>query len=161
MKKTLKKVAHNRPKPFNSTVQPRPQPKIDFPYHEISGPEICSLICASGCGDPIWTRNIGNMFKRQNGYFAHCSRSLREPPNLKICPRGLCRGFIFSRKKISSVHKLKEYLYNSVLIQLQTPVFFKTSSPLFIKRSRIQKNNFGWGLEYCALDLLALIPFKL
>ena len=22
-----------------------PQPKIDFPYHEISGPDICSLIC--------------------------------------------------------------------------------------------------------------------
>ena len=24
-----------------------PQPKIDFPYHEISGPDICSLICDS------------------------------------------------------------------------------------------------------------------
>ena len=24
-----------------------PQPKIDFPYHEISGPDICSLICGT------------------------------------------------------------------------------------------------------------------
>ena len=24
-----------------------PQPKIVFPYHEISGPDICSLICDS------------------------------------------------------------------------------------------------------------------
>ena len=30
------KGAHNRP---------RPQPRFDFPYHEISGPGICSLIC--------------------------------------------------------------------------------------------------------------------
>ena len=25
-----------------------PQPKIDFPYHEISGPDICCLICDGG-----------------------------------------------------------------------------------------------------------------
>ena len=31
--------------PNPSTVQPRPQPKIDFLYYEISGPDICSLIC--------------------------------------------------------------------------------------------------------------------
>jgi hypothetical protein len=28
--------------------QPRPQPRIDFSYYEISGPDICSLICAAG-----------------------------------------------------------------------------------------------------------------
>ena len=41
MKKWASKVAHNRPRPFYSTVQPR----IDFSYYEISGPDICSLIC--------------------------------------------------------------------------------------------------------------------
>ena len=36
MKKLPSKVAHN---------QPSPQPRIDFSYYEISGPDICSLIC--------------------------------------------------------------------------------------------------------------------
>ena len=36
VKKRASKVAHN---------QPRPQPRIDFSYYEISGPDICSLIC--------------------------------------------------------------------------------------------------------------------
>ena len=44
VKKLASKVAHNGPRPFYSTVQPRPQPRIDFPYYEISGPDICSLI---------------------------------------------------------------------------------------------------------------------
>ena len=51
LKKRASKVAHNRPRSFYSTVLPRPQhtshspqPRIDFPY-EISGPDICSLIC--------------------------------------------------------------------------------------------------------------------
>ena len=39
------KVAHNWPRPFYFTVQTRPQPTIDFSYYEISGPDICSLIC--------------------------------------------------------------------------------------------------------------------
>ena len=36
------------PNPFFPQSSPghSPQPKIDFPYHEISGPDICSLICA-------------------------------------------------------------------------------------------------------------------
>ena len=36
------------PDPFFPQSSPghSPQPKIDFPYHEISGPDICSLICA-------------------------------------------------------------------------------------------------------------------
>ena len=42
VKKWASKVAHNRPRPFFPTFQPRPQPKIDFLYHEISGPDICS-----------------------------------------------------------------------------------------------------------------------
>ena len=35
------------PDPFNPQSSPghSPQPKIDFPYHEISRPDICSLIC--------------------------------------------------------------------------------------------------------------------
>ena len=41
MKKQASKVAHNQPRPFYFTVQPR----IDFSYYEISGPDICSLIC--------------------------------------------------------------------------------------------------------------------
>ena len=45
VKKRASKVAHNQPRPFYFTVQPRSQPKIDFSYYEISGPEICSLIC--------------------------------------------------------------------------------------------------------------------
>ena len=32
VKKWASKVAHNQPRPFYSTVQPWPQPKIDFPY---------------------------------------------------------------------------------------------------------------------------------
>ena len=37
------------PGPFIPQSSPyhSPQPKIDFPYHEISGPDICSLICDS------------------------------------------------------------------------------------------------------------------
>ena len=48
MKKWAPKVAHNRPRPFFPTVQPRPQPTAQnwFSYNEISGPDICSLICA-------------------------------------------------------------------------------------------------------------------
>ena len=46
VKKRASKVAHNRPRPFQFTVQPRPQPRIDLSYPEISGPDICSLICA-------------------------------------------------------------------------------------------------------------------
>ena len=46
-KKWTSKVAHNRPGPFFPQTSPShsPQPQIDFPYHEISGPDICSLIC--------------------------------------------------------------------------------------------------------------------
>ena len=35
------------PDPFITQTSPghSPQPKIDFPYHEVSGPDICSLIC--------------------------------------------------------------------------------------------------------------------
>ena len=40
------KVAGNQPRPFYFTVQSRPQPRIDFSYDGISGPDICSLICA-------------------------------------------------------------------------------------------------------------------
>ena len=49
MKKLPKKVAHNRPKPFIPQSSPghSSQPKIDFPYYEISGPEICAF---SDCG---------------------------------------------------------------------------------------------------------------
>ena len=37
------------PDPFFPLSSPghSPQPKIDSPYHEISGPDICSLICES------------------------------------------------------------------------------------------------------------------
>ena len=45
-KKQTSKVAHYRPRPFYFTVKPRPQPRIDFSYYEISGPDICTLICA-------------------------------------------------------------------------------------------------------------------
>ena len=47
VKKRASKVAHNRPNPFfpQSSPDHSPQPRIDFLYHEISGPDICSLIC--------------------------------------------------------------------------------------------------------------------
>ena len=37
------------PDPFISQSSPEhsPQPRIDFSYYEISGPDICSLICGS------------------------------------------------------------------------------------------------------------------
>ena len=46
-KKRSSKVAHNWPKPFFPQSSPAhsPQPKIDFLFYEISGPDICSLIC--------------------------------------------------------------------------------------------------------------------
>ena len=59
MKKRASKVAHNRPRAFYFTAQTNgPQPRIDFSYYEISGPDICSLICGwaekcVGC-DTIW-----------------------------------------------------------------------------------------------------------
>ena len=42
--KTLLRIG---PDPFFPRSSPgiSPQPKIDFPYYEISGPDICSLIC--------------------------------------------------------------------------------------------------------------------
>ena len=46
LKKPLKKVAHNVAQTLllHSPAQANgPQPKIDFPYYEILGPEICSL----------------------------------------------------------------------------------------------------------------------
>ena len=48
VKKRASKVANNRPNPFYFSVQPRPEPtaKNDFSYYEISGPDICSFICA-------------------------------------------------------------------------------------------------------------------
>ena len=49
VKKLASKVVHNQPRPFYSTVQPRPQPRIDFSYYEILGPDICSLICVHKC----------------------------------------------------------------------------------------------------------------
>ena len=45
VKKQASKVAHNRPNPLFFIVQPRPQPRIEFSYYKISGPDICSLIC--------------------------------------------------------------------------------------------------------------------
>ena len=42
-----KKLLRFVPDPFFPLTSPghSPRPKIDFPYHEISGPDICSLIC--------------------------------------------------------------------------------------------------------------------
>ena len=56
-KKRASKVADNRPRPFYFVVQSSPdhspQPIIDFTYHEISGPDICSLIF-----DVLWASNF-------------------------------------------------------------------------------------------------------
>ena len=42
-----KKMLIINPDPFFPKSSPghSPQPKIDFPYYEISGPDICSIIC--------------------------------------------------------------------------------------------------------------------
>ena len=47
VKKLASKVAHNQPRPFISQASSdhSPQPSIEFSYYEISGPDICSLIC--------------------------------------------------------------------------------------------------------------------
>ena len=45
LKKRVSKAAHNQPKPF-STVQPRPQPRIDISYYKHVPRLICLLICA-------------------------------------------------------------------------------------------------------------------
>ena len=40
-----------------------PQPKIDFPYHEISGPDICSLICGTNSAFKTIGRQGVNQFE--------------------------------------------------------------------------------------------------
>ena len=47
LKNHQKKLLRICPDPFSPQSSPgiSPQPKIDFPYWEISGPDICSLIC--------------------------------------------------------------------------------------------------------------------
>jgi hypothetical protein len=52
VKKWATKVAHNRPDPFISQSSPdhSPLPRIDFSYYEISGQDICSLICGQRFG---------------------------------------------------------------------------------------------------------------
>jgi hypothetical protein len=49
VKKQASKIAHNWPNPFFSQFSPdhSPQPRIEFSYYEISGPDSCSLICVS------------------------------------------------------------------------------------------------------------------
>ena len=46
-KKRASKLLKIGPDPFISQSRPdhSPQPRIDFSYYEISGPDICSLIC--------------------------------------------------------------------------------------------------------------------
>ena len=53
------KVAHNRPKPFflHSSPPHSPQLRIDFSYYEISGPDICSLICDGDSGGSLGSEN--------------------------------------------------------------------------------------------------------
>ena len=48
-KKHPKKLLRIGPDPFfpQSSLGISPQPKIDLPYYEISGLDICSLICGS------------------------------------------------------------------------------------------------------------------
>ena len=46
-----------------------PQPKIDFPYHEISGPDICSLICDIIAG--LVYSSIAWMFLQISGFYGH------------------------------------------------------------------------------------------
>ena len=50
VKKRASKVAHNQPRLFFPQSSPghSPQPKIDFPYHEISGQDICSYLWFRG-----------------------------------------------------------------------------------------------------------------
>ena len=58
------KIAHNWPKPF-FTVQPSPQPRIDFSYYRLVPTLICLLICAispSQCNQISLTFHEKNIF---------------------------------------------------------------------------------------------------
>ena len=50
-----KKLLRIGPDPFFplTSLGHSPRPKIDFPYHEISGPDICSLICVNDSAHTI------------------------------------------------------------------------------------------------------------
>ena len=50
------------PDPFISQSSPyhSPQPRIDFSYYEISGPDICSLICVVAPHDVSFQKKIGS-----------------------------------------------------------------------------------------------------
>ena len=87
MKKRAKKVAHNRPRPFYFTVQPRPQPRIDFSYYEISGPDICSLICDFFC---IFREDILAFLTGQEEIetTAHNLRTVLQATD-RPCPKGI------------------------------------------------------------------------
>ena len=96
VKKRASKVAHNRPRPFYFTVQPRPtahspQPRIDFSYYEISGPDICSLICV------LAPRHIQNM--SQFSFFTTFGHSLN-----------LC--LFLGRYQCSEFHSSKIFMMN-------------------------------------------------
>ena len=62
--KTLLIIGQN---PFIPQSSPghSPQPKIDFPYYEISGPNMCSLICGAAAGVRL-PFLIGSSFQHPN-----------------------------------------------------------------------------------------------
>ena len=55
------------PDPFISQSSPdhSPQPRIDFSYYEISGPNICSLICAPSIWHQSWFMKLYDPFWRK------------------------------------------------------------------------------------------------
>ena len=67
-----KKLLRIGPDPFFPQSSPgiSPQPKIDFPYYEISGPDICSLICARNSG------SVNNFLQRLSIYKEQCVKEV-------------------------------------------------------------------------------------
>ena len=126
------KVAHNRPRPFYLTVQPRPQPTAQnwfFQKNEISGPDICYFICGKyldhncktilthswGRGRQGYCRGVGGL-GHGSALFCGAHRDWRGGIHVKIPvlarsrrrPSGISRGTIEA-----DVLEHKQYIFLS------------------------------------------------
>ena len=113
-----KKLLRIGPDPFFPRSSPgiSPQPKIDFLYYEISGPDICSLICASRydeflivCGRVFYFY----WFTPQPRYTSSPARLSRPPGSLKPSSSrfflSCCCTILQQYTKIPSSYKYKDH----------------------------------------------------
>ena len=90
------------PNPFisqSSPVQPRPQPRIDFSYYEISGPDICSYLCLQVFQEDCWTNGACLESVMTNQILAEstfaCEDLCRQSPDCVWFTHYLDKGTVF------------------------------------------------------------------